>query len=451
LSEFKDVLISKYLYIIIFAFQTDRMNAEKASNCTIGRKKSEHQLDIETERYYEYREKNAITVSKRDLPVIFEEVPYVPDYKRLFEDHMDVDEFNVNSFTKGSFTMSNFQFSRNTKGETVTQFKQHMADEDEVVQVVQNFASENIDDREEITKIKNSRYNGLEGMKNAVSRNIQCINQSNNNDDEFVNPTGFMYEKGPLLAMKTENRVFPLPNEPPLRFLNKKIKKKEIKKIPIMPWSSGRAALFFQKAHSYVSKNASTIFPTKETGKDRHEKINSLFQSWNETASFIPLVPKRKKRKQSNGSDDVNVDVNVDVNGDANDDVNDDVNGDVSDDDSSSDGSDNDSKSNKAKKRKEIKKKKEKDSGGYPQDYSINFIKESIKSGKYPDYQQLLYNIRKLSKNVKRLTDGETPVVNEVDESNELVVMKSLNTMTYKGNEENARLNRLENILQQSS
>ena len=79
LSEFKDVLITKYLYIIIFAFQTDRMNAEKASICTIGRKKSEHQLDIETERYYEYREKNDITVSKRDLPVYLEEVPCVPD------------------------------------------------------------------------------------------------------------------------------------------------------------------------------------------------------------------------------------------------------------------------------------------------------------------------------------------------------------------------------------
>jgi hypothetical protein len=81
LSEFKDVLISKYLYIIIFAFQTDSMNAEKASNCTIGHKRSEHQLDIETKRYYEYREKNAITASKRDLPVHFEEVPYVPDYR----------------------------------------------------------------------------------------------------------------------------------------------------------------------------------------------------------------------------------------------------------------------------------------------------------------------------------------------------------------------------------
>ena len=35
LSEFEDVLISKYLYTIIFAFQTDPMNAEKASNVPI--------------------------------------------------------------------------------------------------------------------------------------------------------------------------------------------------------------------------------------------------------------------------------------------------------------------------------------------------------------------------------------------------------------------------------
>ena len=41
--------------------------------------KNQHQLHIETEKYYKYREKNAITVSKRDLPVYFEEVPYVPD------------------------------------------------------------------------------------------------------------------------------------------------------------------------------------------------------------------------------------------------------------------------------------------------------------------------------------------------------------------------------------
>ena len=137
MTEFEDVFISKYLYIIIFALQTHPMMTEKTSNCTIGRKKSDykHQLDIETERYHAYRENNDIIKSKRDLPINFEEVPYLVDYKSFFESNMDVDEFNVNSFTKGAYTMSKFEISQ-INGITVTQFKQHMADEDELVQVV---------------------------------------------------------------------------------------------------------------------------------------------------------------------------------------------------------------------------------------------------------------------------------------------------------------------------